>query len=388
MKEEKIKYCVVTGSRAEYGLFFPLIKKIVKSPGMQLQLIVTGMHLSHEFGLSYKQIEADGFVIDEKVDILLSADSDAAITKSTGLGLIGFADVFSRLQPDWVILLGDRFETFAAAIAAHLAKIPIIHLHGGETTEGATDEAMRHAITKMANLHFTSTEFYRKRVIQLGESPERVLNVGAIGLESIRTLKLLSKKELEKQLGFKFGKLNFLVTYHPVTLEKQTSEFHIQQLLAALDRFQHATILITMPNADANGRIITQLLKQYAEKDLGRIRLFANLGQLRYLSALQYVQVVIGNSSSGIIEVPQMHIPTINIGSRQQGRVKSKTVIDSKTDTKSIIKAIDQSLSAKFTSQCKMARNPYSKTGTTESIIKRLQKVGKLTSVKKKFYDL
>lgn len=384
----KLKCCVVTGSRAEYGLFFPLLKKIRKENKMELQLIVTGMHLSPEFGLTYKQIEADGFIINDKIEMLLSSDTDTAITKSTALGLIGFADVFERLKPDWIILLGDRFETFAAATAAHLAKIPIAHLHGGEITEGAVDDAFRHAITKMAYLHFTSTEVYRKRVIQLGESPDRVLQVGAIGLEAINTLTLLSIKDLEKQLDMKFSKLNFLVTYHPVTLEKESPELQVHQLLTALDHFQQATIIITMPNADANSRIIMQVLKQYAETNPDRIKLFTNLGQLRYLSVLKYVQLVIGNSSSGIIEVPEMHIPTINIGNRQQGRVKSKTVIDSKSNASSIINAIKLSLSPKFVRQCKTARNPYSKAGTTDAIVKCIYKTGRIASVKKKFYDL
>ena len=388
MSKAVLKIAVVTGSRAEYGLLKPLLDAIRKDRSLKLQLLVTGMHLSPEFGLTYQQIEQDGYRIDEKVEMLLSGDTDSAIVKSTAIGMMGMADALLRLQPDWVVLLGDRFETFAAAFAAHQAKIPVAHLHGGELTEGATDDAMRHAITKMSYLHFTSTETYRKRVIQLGESPNRVLNVGAIGLESVRTIKRLSKKELEKQMDLKFGKLNFLVTYHPVTLEKQTAAQQVQQMLDALDRFPEARLVITMPNADADGRIIMRLMEQYAKKDQGRIKLFTSLGQLRYLSVLKQVQLVIGNSSSGIIEVPDMHIPTINIGNRQQGRVKSKTVIDSKTDSVSIIKAIRQSLSLQFNQQCRSARNPYSKAGTAAAILSRIRRAGKLSSIKKKFYDL
>ena len=388
MSKAVLKIAVVTGSRAEYGLLKPLLDAIRKDRSLKLQLLVTGMHLSPEFGLTYQQIEQDGYRIDEKVEMLLSGDTDSAIVKSTAIGMMGMADALLRLQPDWVVLLGDRFETFAAAFAAHQAKIPVAHLHGGELTEGATDDAMRHAITKMSYLHFTSTEIYRKRVIQLGESPDRVLNVGAIGLESVRTIKSLSKKELEKQLNLEFGKQNFLITYHPVTLEKQTAEQQVKQLLAALDRFPDAKLIVTMPNADADGRVIMRLLEQYEKKDPVRIKLFTSLGQLRYLSVLKQVQVVIGNSSSGIIEVPEMHIPTINIGNRQQGRVKSKTVIDSKTDSASIIKAIRQSLSLQFKQQCRSARNPYSKAGTAAAILNHIRGAGKLSSIKKKFYDL
>lgn len=388
MRSVKLKCCVVTGSRAEYGLFLPLLRRIKEEQGMELQLVVTGMHLSPEFGLTYKQIEADRFVINEKVEMLLSADTDTAITKSTALGLIGFADAFERLKPDWIILLGDRFETFAAAIAAHLAKVPVAHLHGGEITEGATDDAMRHAITKMSFLHFTSTEDYRKRVIQLGESPKRVFNVGAIGLETLQSIKLLSKKEIETQLNMKFGKENFLITYHPVTLENQTAEKQITHLLKALDAFKEVTLIFTMPNADAGGRVIMNLLEGYSKKYPGRVMVFTSLGYLRYLSMLKQVQVVIGNSSSGIIEVPEMQIPTINIGSRQQGRIRGKTIIESKPDAGSIIKAIRKAQSPDFRSQCNNAKNPYKKDGTDSAIINHIYKAGKLSSIQKTFFDL
>lgn len=384
----KLKLLAVTGSRAEYGLLKPLLQAILKVPTLQLQILVTGMHLSPEFGLTYKQIEKDGFRIDEKVEMLLSADTDTAIVKSTAIGMMGIVDALQRLKPDWVIILGDRFETFAAAFAAYQTKIPIIHLHGGELTEGATDDAMRHAITKMSFLHFTSTNEYRKRVIQLGESPDRVFNVGALGLEAFRTIKLLSKKELEAQLNLQFGKENFLITYHPATLEKVTAQQQVEELLKALDAFKYAKLIFTMPNADAGGRGIMELLNQYLEKNPGRVNVFTSLGQLRYLSLLKQVQVVIGNSSSGIIEVPQMQIPTINIGSRQQGRIKGKTIIDSNTDANSIIKAIRISLSPQFRTQCKNAKNPYKKNSTATSIIKSICKTGKPKSVKKSFFDL
>lgn len=387
MSKGKLKIAIVTGSRAEYGLFKPLLHQIKKDKQTELQLLVTGMHLSPEFGLTYQQIENDGFRIDEKVEMLLSADTDSAIIKSTAIGMIGMADALQRLQPDWVILLGDRFETFAAAFAAHQAKIPVAHLHGGELTEGATDDAMRHAITKMSYLHFASTEIYRKRIIQLGEEPKRVFNVGAIGLESVRTLKLLSKQDLEKQLNIRFSGLNFLITYHPVTLEKQTAAQQVQELIKALDRFPDAKLIITMPNADADGRVIMREFEKFA-KENERVSLFTSLGQLRYLSMLKQVQAVIGNSSSGIIEVPDMQIPTINIGSRQDGRVRAKTTIDCGTSATHIINAIKKSLSAGFLAQCRKATNPYSKKGTAAAILSQIKKQGRLSSIKKKFYDL
>lgn len=388
MSKSQLKIAVVTGSRAEYGLLKPLLRVIHKDRSLKLQLLVTGMHLSPEFGLTFQQIEHDGFKINEKVEMLLSGDTDSAIVKSTAIGMMGMSDALWRLQPDWVVLLGDRFETFAAAFAAHQMKIPIAHLHGGELTEGSTDDAMRHAITKMSYLHFTSTEVYRRRVIQLGESPDRVFNVGAIGLESIRILKFLSREELEKQLEMKFGKLNFLITFHPVTLEKQTAAQQVNELLAALDFFKEANLVITMPNADSDGRTIMRLLEQYSKKDPKRIKLFTSLGQLRYLSLLKQVQVVIGNSSSGIIEVPEMHIPTVDIGNRQKGRIKGKTVTVARTDCGSIVEAIQLSLTPKFSRMCKAANNPYSRMGTVESVINFIRKAGKLTSIQKKFYDI
>ena len=388
MKQSQLKICIVTGSRAEYGLFYPLMRLIQKERAMDLQLVATGMHLSPEFGLTFRQIEADGFTIHEKVEMLLSGDTDTAIIKATGLGMIGFADTFKRLQPDWVVLLGDRFETFAAASAAHLSKIPIAHLHGGELTEGATDDAMRHAITKMAFLHFTSAEPYRKRVIQLGESPRRVFNVGAIGLDNIMGLKLLSKAKLERELGFPFGNKTVLVTYHPVTLEKDTAARQVQNLLKALDQFQDIRILFTLPNADAGGRLIIQLIEEYVAKDRDRARAFTSLGQLRYLSALQYADAVIGNSSSGILEAPYFKIPTVNIGERQTGRIKPPSVIDTGTDVKSITEGIRKAFLPAFAALSKKPSYLYGKGDTAPKIVQIIRRMGKLDSVKKTFHDL
>jgi len=387
MNHTPLKFCIVTGSRAEYGLLMPLMKLIKKDASLQLQIVATGMHLSPEFGLTYRQIESDGFIINEWVEMLLSGDTDTAITKAVGLGMIGFSDAFRRLQPDWVILLGDRFETFASATAAHLSKIPVAHLYGGELTEGATDDAMRHAITKMAYLHFTATETYRKRVIQLGEHPKRVFNVGAIGLENIRGLKLLSKKQLEDELDFSIKNKTILVTYHPVTLEKNTAIQQMNVLLKALDSFPDANIIFTLPNADADGRIIIQLIHDYVKKNTDRAKAFTSLGQLKYLSALQHVSMVVGNSSSGVIEVPSFKIPTVNIGDRQTGRIKPASVIDAKANTKSIIEAIQKASSRAFVAFCKKVSNPYSKVNTSANILKQLKKSSRISSIKKTFYD-
>lgn len=388
MRKTKLTICVVTGSRAEYGLLQPLMQLIKEDKSIQLQILVTGMHLSPEFGLTWKQIKKDGFSIGEKVEMLLSADTDTAIIKSTGLGLMGFADAFQRLQPDWIVLLGDRFETFAAAIAAHLSKIPVAHLHGGELTEGATDDAMRHAITKMAYLHFTAAEVYRKRVIQLGESPERVFNTGAIGLDSIRRLNLLSKQALEKQLQFSLGSKSLLVTYHPATLEKNTAAAQISQLLQALDRLNDTKIIFTLPNADANGRIITERINQYVAQHPQQAKVFTSLGQLRYLSTLCYVSAVVGNSSSGIIEAPFFKIPTVNIGDRQAGRLKAASVIDTGTDTESILKSLKKAFSPVFVATCKKNVSLYGSGHAAALVVKTIKKFGKLGSIKKSFYDL
>lgn len=388
MTAEPLKLCVVTGSRAEYGLLFPLMTAIRKQRGLQLQLIATGMHLSPEFGLTFQQIEKDGFRIDEKVEMLLSADTDTGTIKSVGVGMIGLADSLQRLRPDWVILLGDRFETFAAASAAHLLKIPIAHLHGGELTEGATDDAMRHAITKMSYLHFTSTEAYRKRVIQLGEHPKRVFNAGAIGLDNIQGLRLLGKGKLEKELDFSLAGKTILVTFHPVTLENNTAEQQFGALLKVLDKYPDLRILFTLPNADASGRAIIKMIGEYVQINPGRTKAFPSLGQLRYLSALQHVSAVVGNSSSGIVEVPSFKIPTINIGDRQKGRIKAVSVIDAKPTVNSILTAFEQALSPSFAAKCQKTNNPYFKKEVAAGILTTIMHTGKLTSIKKPFYDL
>lgn len=384
----KLKICFVTGSRAEYGLLQPLMNMVTDDDDLVLQLVVTGMHLSPEFGLTYKQIEADGFVINEKVEMLLSGDSDVAITKSTGLGLIGMADAFRRLDPDWVILLGDRFETFSAAIAAHLAKIPIAHLHGGELTEGATDDALRHAITKMAYLHFSSTEEYRSRIIQLGEYPNRVYNVGAIGLDSISRIQLLNREELCKYINLDLNKSTILVTYHPVTLDNHSAERQIDSILNAIKRHPDLQVVFTLPNADADGRIIIDKITAYNKLHPHETRVFTNLGSLRYYSLLQFVIAVVGNSSSGIIEVPEFGVLTIDIGDRQKGRVKSTSVINVDPDTNAIDEVLSNLLSGEYRNLISNKLNPYKKDNTTQLIVYHLKKWGKIISLKKSFYDL
>jgi GDP/UDP-N,N'-diacetylbacillosamine 2-epimerase (hydrolysing) len=355
----KRRICVITGSRAEYGLLYWLMKEIQASPGMELQLAVTGMHLSPEFGLTYRTIEEDGFRIDAKVEMLLSSDTPVGIAKSIGLGTIGFADAFERLKPDIVVVLGDRFEIFSATQAALVARIPVAHLHGGETTEGAIDEAFRHAITKMSHLHFTATEEYRARVIQLGEDPGRVFNVGAAGMDNLRRLKLLSRTELEETLGFRLGEKNLLVTFHPVTLENDTAGHQVGELLAALDELADTHLIFTLPNADTGGRIIRAMIQDYVAGRQARTACFDSLGQLRYLSVMQCVHAVVGNSSSGLIEAPSFRIGTINIGDRQKGRVKAASVIDCEPQREAIGQALRKLFSREFQESLRLVTNPY-----------------------------
>ena len=380
------KICVITGSRAEYGLLQSLMRLIKQSKSLQLQILATGMHLSPEFGLTYKSIEEDGFVIDEKVEMLLSADTDVAVVKSTGLGMIGFADALRRLEPDLIIILGDRFEIFSAASAAYLMKLPIAHLHGGELTEGATDDALRHAITKMSYLHFTSTETYRKRVIQLGEDPARVYNFGAIGIDAIKNLNLLPKDQLEASLGIKLGARILLVTYHPVTMEHHTAALQMEELTMALQDFVDCTIIFTMPNADADGRIIMQKIDDFVSKNEFAFA-FKSLGQLSYLSVLNIASVVIGNSSSGIIEAPSLGVPTINIGDRQKGRLSSTTVTDVVAEKNAIKAAIVHALQPEYKDWCTKQTNPYGDGGTSTKILGTIETMNNITDLKKKFYD-
>ena len=363
------KICVITGSRAEYGLLSGLMKQIDESEDLKLQVIATNMHLSPEFGLTYKEIEKDGFVIDKRVEMLLSSDTSSATAKSVGLGMIGFADAYEDLRPDLIVVLGDRYEILAAVSTALFFKIPVAHLHGGEITEGAYDDAIRHAVTKMSHLHFTSTEEYRKRVIQLGESPDRVFNVGAIGVENIKKSSFLSKEELENSLDFKLGDKSLLVTFHPVTLETCTTRKQCDNLLEVLAKYPEYRILFTLPNSDTDGRVIVDCIKDFVAKNKDRAIAFKSLGKLRYLSALKYVSAVIGNSSSGILEVPSFGIPTLDIGDRQKGRIAAKSVVHCGVSTEEIEQGFKLIFSEAIQSVAKLRNNPYEKEGTTDMIV-------------------
>lgn len=381
------KICVITGTRAEYGLLYYLMRAIEADPELELQLIATGMHLSPEFGLTYKEIEKD-FTINKKIEMLLSSDTPVGISKSMGLAQISFAECFEELKPDLVIVLGDRYEIFSAASAAMIARIPIAHLHGGETTEGAFDEPIRHSITKMAHLHFTAAEEYHNRVIQLGEHPNRVYNVGAMGIENIKRLKLLDKEAFEESINFKLGTKNVLVTFHPVTLENNTASSQFQELLNALDTLGDTRIIFTKANSDTDGRIINQMIDEYVAKNTNKSVAFTSLGQLRYLSALQFMDAVIGNSSSGILEAPSFKIGTINIGDRQKGRLKASSVIDCEAKTEKILQAFHTLQSYEFQTHLKEIKNLYGD-GTASTKIVDIIKTADVSDIlKKSFYDI
>lgn len=384
----KRKICIFTGTRAEYGLLKPLIDELRTDNSVELQLIISGMHLSPEFGLTYREINLDGFSKVEKVEILLSSDTPVGISKAMGLGMISYAEALDRLKPDLLVGLGDRFELFSLASAALVQKVPFAHIHGGEVTSGAYDDAFRHSITKMSHLHFASTEIYRKRIIQLGENPNTVFNVGALGLDNMKKMKLLSKKDLENSLNFLLDKPYFVVTFHPVTLEKKNSEKQFKELLKALDEFKFYKFIFTKANADNDGRIINNLIDEYVAKNKDRAASFYSLGQLRYLSALKYAEMMIGNSSSGIIEMPFFKKPTINIGERQNGRIFPKSVIQCEPNQKSIITAVERGIDGKFRKSINQTISIYGN-GTASKKIKKVITTIDLTKlIKKKFYDI
>lgn len=381
---------IMTGTRAEYGLLKPLMQEINKDNDLELYLIVSGMHLSPEFGMTYQEIEEDGFQINAKVEMLLSSDSPAGISKSIGLGVIGFADEFQRADLDMLILLGDRYEALSAAISAMVMRIPIAHLHGGELTEGAIDEGIRHSITKMSYLHFTSTEQYRNRVIQLGENPERVFYVGALGVENIKKINLMTKEELERSIHFEIDENTVVVTYHPVTLENNTVEEQFLNLLKVLDRNPKIRMIFTKANADTNGRIVNDLIDKYAAQNSERACAFMSLGQKRYLSALKYCRIVIGNSSSGIIEAPSFGKPIINIGDRQKGRICADSVINCGYTQQEIQQAMETALTEEFENKARNCRNPYEKENTAANIISVIKDylLNDKIKLKKGFYDI
>ncbi|MGV8155243.1 MAG: UDP-N-acetylglucosamine 2-epimerase, partial [Alkaliphilus sp.] len=382
------KISVLTATRAEYGLLKPIIQKLIDVTEFDVRIVVTGAHLSPEFGLTYKEIVKDNIVIDEKIEILLSADTPAAISKSMGLAMISFADYFDKLEPDMLIVLGDRYETLAVSIAAMNQRIPIAHLYGGETTEGALDESIRHAITKLSYLHFTSTDQYRHRVIQLGEHPNRVFNVGATGIENIINEKLMSKTELENAINFKLDKPYAVVTFHPVTLEDNNSEAQFKELLEVFKQRSNMKFIFTKANADTNGRIINQLIDEYVEKNEHAVA-FTSLGMIRYLSALKYCVLVIGNSSSALVEAPSFGAPTINIGDRQKGRLQADSVINCRPEKEEIKKAIDIALTEEFKRKASSTINPYGDGNTSKKIIAILEDflLEDKINLKKQFYE-
>lgn len=381
------KVCVFTGTRAEYGLLRWVIQGVQDAPDLKLQLLVTGMHLSPEFGLTYREIEADGLHIDERVEMLVSADTASSTAKSMGLGLIGFGDAFARLRPDIIVLLGDRFEVLAAASAALVAGIPVAHLHGGETTEGAFDESIRHAVTKMSHLHFVAAEAYRRRVIQLGEQPERVHLVGGLGIDAIVQAPLMDRATLENSLGVGLGKRHLLITFHPVTLEVQSSAAQMAELLAALEALTDTRLVFTLPNADTGGRELRQMVDAFVASHSQAVA-FASLGHLRYLSCLKLSAGVVGNSSSGLIEAPSLGVGTVNIGNRQRGRLKADSVIDCPPEREAILHAIRQFEEPGFQQRLRHTVNPYGQGGASKKIVQTLRDVALDGIVKKSFHNL
>lgn len=382
------KICIVTGSRAEYGLLYWLMKAIQEDRDLALQIITTGMHLSPEFGLTYTSIEADGFSIDAKVEMLVSSDTPVGITKSVGLGVIGFADALDRLQPDILVVLGDRFEILAAAQAAMFGRVPLAHISGGEVTEGAIDDSIRHAITKMALFHFVGAEPYRNRIIQMGEHPERVINCGDLGLDNIKRLDLLTRDVLGSQLGFPLDQGYFLVTYHPTTMDEIDPSIPMSQLFEALDQFPNKKIIITKPNADMGGRELGRMVDAYAALHPERIHAYTSLGQVRYLSAMKYCDIVVGNSSSGIVEAPAMKKPTVNLGSRQKGRLKASSIIDTEEDSQSIASSIQMALSPEFALILSQTESMYGSCNASEQIMHYLKHAPLDKFKYKEFYDL
>lgn len=385
--DAKRKIAVVTGTRAEYGLLFWLMKDITADPALELQVVVTGAHLSPEFGLTYRGIEADGFECAAKVEMLMSSDSVVGVTKSIGIATMGFADAFDRLRPDLVVLLGDRFEILAAAQAAMVARIPIGHIHGGEATEGAIDDAIRHAVTKLSHLHFTAAAPYRQRVIQMGEAPERVFDFGAVGVDNIHRLQLLDRPAVEAAIGMPLGAPTFLVTYHPVTLSAEGPERALAELFRALDSFPQAHLLFTKPNADTGGRIISTMIDDYVRQREAPAVAHTSLGQLRYLSALKYVDAVIGNSSSALIEAPALRRASVNIGERQRGRLTASSVLSCEEDAEQIEKTIARALTPEFQASLNRTLSPYGYGDTSRKIKEVLASASIEDLVRKKFHD-
>ncbi len=382
------RVCVVTGSRAEYGILYWLIRELSEDPDITLQLVVTGMHLMPEFGSTFRAIENDGFTIDRKVEMMVSSDTSVGMAKSIGLGVLGFADVFDSIAPDAVVVLGDRFEMLAVAQAAFVSGYVVAHISGGEVTEGAIDDSIRHGITKLARYHFVAAESYRRRVIQLGEHPDRVFNVGDPGLDNITRLNLLGRVELCEQVGLKPDHPFYLVTYHPVTLGSEPPEPVMQALLDALDERSHCQVLFTKPNADAGGRKLAQMVDAYAQRNAGRVVAAASLGQLRYLSAMKHCVAVVGNSSSGIVEAPAMLRPTVNIGPRQDGRLKARSILDCAGDKQAIGAALDFASTDAFQLEVESVVSLYGQCDASTRIRKILKQMDLRRHLPKPFHDL
>jgi GDP/UDP-N,N'-diacetylbacillosamine 2-epimerase (hydrolysing) len=383
------RICVVTGSRAEYGLLHRIMRHLADDPLVDLRIIATGMHLSPEFGNTWKQIEADGFHIDRQVEMLLSADTPRSIAKSTGIGLSGMADALHDLAPDLLLVLGDRFEILAAASAAALMRIPVAHIHGGEATEGAIDDSIRHAITKLSHLHFTSTDRYRQRVIQMGEAPDRVFCFGAPGIDSINSLPLMTRDELVASIGFELSERFLLITHHPVTLADSPTSDELNELFQALTGLpEDIRWLFTMPNADAGGRELTAQIRAFVARHAHRAAAFTSLGQLRYLSAMKHCVAVVGNSSSGIIEAPAMGVGIINIGDRQKGRVQASSVINCPPRHQEILDALQLALTPSYRSIAASVENPYGVAGASAKIAATLSSHPLTGLDRKVFHDL
>ncbi|MBF0587680.1 MAG: UDP-N-acetylglucosamine 2-epimerase (hydrolyzing) [Magnetococcales bacterium] len=386
MSDARPLYAVITTSRADFGLLTGLIKAIDADPEVKLHLIATGMHLSQEFGNTVQQIEHSGLEVHDRVEMMLSSDTPVGMAKAMGLGLIGFGDLFGRVKPMLVILLGDRFETLAVAQAAFVHRIPIVHISGGEVTFGALDDAMRHAITKLSTIHLTATESYRQRVIQLGEEPERVYSVGEIGLDAIKRDDLMDRLELEQDLGMHFGPVTMLITYHPETLNPDGVQAAAEALFVALGQFPEAHFVVTAANADADGRLLNRLLKGFVGDHPGRAWWFNSLGSRRYLSMLRAVDVVVGNSSSGLVEAPSFGTPTVDIGERQEGRTRADSVLYAPSESQAITGAIHHAITPHFQEKASMAPNPYQGDHTPESIVQLLK--GLELSARKRFFDV
>ena len=380
------KILIVTSGRADYGLLYWLMRNIKSSENFELQIIATGMHLSPEFGLTYKQIESDGFVINKKVELLLSSDTSSGMSKSMGLGMIAFSTAFEELNPDLMIVLGDRYEIFAATATALVQKIPVAHIHGGEVTQGAMDDAFRHSITKMSNIHFCAADEYKRRILQLGEDPQNVFMVGGLGIDYIKKVDLLSREEIEEKLSFKLRARNLLITFHPETLSDLSAENQIKELLAALDDFNEIGLIFTMPNADTGGRAIAEAINQFVQSKENAL-LYNALGQTLYLSCIDKFDGVIGNSSSGILEVPSFKRGTLNIGNRQRGRLLASSIISCSMCQKEIRYSIHKLLSGEFKQTVQNTINPYGDGGASDKILEVLKRFNSSSVRAKAFFD-